>query len=119
MGRGALFMSKEQYLEQMQALLGFRPYRGTLNILVNEEDREKIDWLKNGNAILIKGFIEGEREFGDVLAYKAELDETRCAIVLPKLSTHTEQLEIISDKKLREKLALADGDRITIKIIDA
>ncbi|HUB92435.1 MAG TPA: DUF120 domain-containing protein [Candidatus Saccharimonadales bacterium] len=116
LARGKYFMSKRAYMDQMKAKLSFTPYPGTLNISVPEGETHKVRLLKQTGGILIKGFKEGERTFGDVTAFKARLMGTSCAVILPKLSKYSDRIEVISGERLRGKLKLSDGDKVTISI---
>jgi riboflavin kinase, archaea type len=116
LGEGSYFMSKKGYLDQMREKLSMDPYPGTFNVNVSRAGKSKVDMLKKSGGILIKGFKEGEKAFGDVIAFKAELSGMDCAVIFPKLSTHTDKIEIIAEKELRKELKLTDGDKVTITV---
>lgn len=115
-GRGRYFMMQENYSEQMLKKLSFLPYYGTLNIRVLEEDLRKIRMLRKNKGVIIKGFRSSGKTFGNVKAYKAKVNGIKCAVVMPKLSTYTDIIEIASEKKLREVLDLVDGSFVKVKI---
>lgn len=112
--KGAYFMAQEFYATKFEEILGYRPYEGTLNIIISEEDLPKIQRIKNEcNSI-----ITGEDGFGTVGYKKCTLeDKISGAIVFPVKTTHKETyLEFIAEKKLRELLNLNDGDRVKLEI---
>jgi len=114
MGKGTYFMSQEMYIKQFQEKLHFKPYVGTLNI--------KLENNQNNNLINIPkekfGLIKGKGKFGDVKFIKAMLNhEISGALVFPAKTGHTEDvLEFISNKNLREYLKLKDKDMVAITI---
>jgi riboflavin kinase len=114
MGKGTYFMSQEIYIKQFQEKLHFKPYVGTLNI--------KLENNQNNNLINIPkekfGLIKGKGKFGDVKFIKAMLNhEISGALVFPAKTGHTEDvLEFISNKNLREYLKLKDKDMVAITI---
>lgn len=112
--KGTYFMSQKIYSKQFKDKLGFKPFKGTLNILIKEEDVEKIDEIKKKDMELLKG----SAGFGDVLFIKAKLKEfIDGAIIFPEKTTHPEEfLEFVAEENLREKLNLRDGDEVVITI---
>ena len=86
MGEGGYYICQPEYMEQFQKKLGFRPFEGTLNILVDKEDVSKLEILRN-TGLLINGFERDGRTFGNVLAYKAKIRNKGCAVIAPERST--------------------------------
>lgn len=117
LGEGRFFMGQNGYRKQFIKKLGIDSYKGTLNLALNKTNSKKLAQLKRRKGILIKGFKKGDRTFGEVLCYKAEISGLRCALVMPKLSKHKRTAEVISSKRLRTALGLKDGSvvRVTAK----
>lgn len=116
LGKGWFFMGQKEYIDQMVEKLGFLPYPGTMNVKVYDKELHKIKFVKEGRGMLIKGFEKDERAFGDVVIYKAEIDGMRCAVVMPKLSTHKDIIEIVAEKRLRDELKLDEGSEVKVRI---
>lgn len=116
LGRGRYFMSQKIYLNQIFEKLSIVPYPGTLNLRVLEKDLDKLKEVKKDEKILITGFVSEGKTFGDVIAYRAELNGTRCGVVIPKLSKHVNTIEVIAEKYLRGEFGLVDGDIVTVRI---
>lgn len=116
MGKGKEFMSIPQYQKQMADAFSFIPYLGTLNVMVSPEDISKIRHIGESNGTLIHGFEANGRTFGDVYAYRAEINGTKCILLMPKLSKHTDQIELIWSESLREKLKLIDGSKVKVRV---
>ncbi len=116
MGEGGYYISQPKYTEQFVKTLGFRPFEGTLNIVVNKEDVGKLEMLKSTAGHVIKGFDDEGRTFGDVLAYKAKIKNIDCAIVMPERSHYSEVVEVVCQYHLRRTLSLKDNDPIEVRV---
>lgn len=113
LGKAAYFLSQDFYVNNFEKNCGFRPYPGTLNVIVPEEYLPQINKVKNE----CKNIIKPDEGFGAVKYIKARLnDEITGAIVFPAKTTHEENyLEFIAKDKLRDKLNLEDDDVVTIE----
>jgi riboflavin kinase len=119
LGEGRYYMSLKGYVVQVEEKLGFKPYPGTLNIKLKTVDDilRKLE-LQKLPGIMIKGFSNGVRTYGNVKAFKAEINGTMpLAVVLPERTSHgIDVLEIIAPFNIREKLKLSDGDEVTVTV---
>ena len=113
LGKAAFFLSQDFYVNNFLKNCGFKPYPGTLNVIVPDEYLNHINEVKNN----CENIIEPEEGFGAVKYIKAILnDEITGAIVFPAKTEHTENyLEFIAQDQLRDKLNLKDGDTVTIE----
>ena len=113
MGKAEFFLSQEFYTKEFKKNLGFIPYPGTLNVIVDEKYLQNINEIKNS----CENIIKPNTEFGAVKYIKAILNnQIDGAIVFPAKTTHEENyLEFIAEEKLREKLNLNDGDIVNIE----
>ncbi|MBI5051325.1 DUF120 domain-containing protein, partial [Candidatus Micrarchaeota archaeon] len=70
------------------------------------------------NPIIIPGFKEGERNFGDLFAYKCRIDsKIEGAVIIPVRTHHgIEILEIIAPVELRKSLNKKTGDEVSVDI---
>lgn len=114
--KGGYFMSQEIYVSQFREKLGFSPFKGTFNILIEKEDLENVHKSRSKNSDLIKG----EGDFGDVEFINATLqDQLKGAVIFPVKTHHPEEfLEFITSENVRETLNLRDGDSVTLSIED-
>jgi riboflavin kinase, archaea type len=113
-GQGKYYVSLKEYKKQFKEKLDINPFAGTLNIKVKLN--KKKEFLENKNMILINGFIKKNRTFGDILAYKVRIKNIVCSIIIPKRTSHEENIiEIISNFNLREKFKLKTNDEIIIE----
>lgn len=116
MGEGKYYITQENYKNQFIEKLGFEPYKGTLNIEVDRNDLSKIWLLKNTKGIQINGFRSANRTFGACKCFVCKTKENDCAIIMPLRSHYTTTLEILSNKYLRRKLNVKDGDDVEIEV---
>ncbi|MBE6505412.1 MAG: DUF120 domain-containing protein [Methanobrevibacter millerae] len=113
LGKAAFFLSQDFYVNNFIKNCGFKPYPGTLNVVVGQKYLDKINEVKD----TCENIIKPDEGFGAVKYIKATLnDEIDGAIVFPAKTEHTENyLEFIAEKKLRDELNLKDGDIVSIE----
>ena len=113
LGKAAFFLSQDFYVNNFIKNCGFKPYPGTLNVIVPEEYLSQINEVKDN----CENIIKPDEGFGAVKYIKATLnDDVDGAIVFPAKTEHTENyLEFIAEKKLRDALNLKDGDIVSIE----
>jgi len=116
MGEGKYYTGQEGYINQFKEKLDFVPYPGTLNVEIKHIERNKIRLLKKYNAIIIDEFENNNRTFGGARCFRATIENTDGAIILPLRSHYSNILEFISPLCLREKLDLKDEDEVKIAI---
>lgn len=115
-GEGRHFLSLEGYKKRFRETFGFEPFEGTLNIKLGEEFLEGYERLKGKGGILIDGFVEKGKKFGSVKCFPAEVNGLDSLLILPEKTRYEEQVEIVSEEKLRDKLELEDGDEVEIVV---
>jgi riboflavin kinase len=109
-------VTQSGYQEQFTEKLGFEPYDGTLNVRVTPSDQSKLDSLRRGGGIVIKGFEKNGRTFGDVRCYPARIQNIDCAIAIPSRSHYNDVMEIVCRYHLRRTLGLKDGDMVEVRV---
>ncbi|MBE6528274.1 MAG: DUF120 domain-containing protein [Thermoplasmata archaeon] len=116
MGEGGYYICQEGYLTQFKSKLGFEPFQGTFNVRIYPEEIGKLDIIRSTAGILIEGFSNEGRSFGNVIAYKAKIHNIDCAIIVPERSHYADILEIIAPCSMRRTLSMSDGDRVDVKV---
>lgn len=113
LGKAAFFLSQDFYVNNFIKNCGFKPYPGTLNVIVPDEYLAQINEIKDN----CENIIKPDEGFGAVRFIEAILnDEINGAIVFPAKTEHTEKyLEFIAEKNLRDELNLKDGDIVSIE----
>lgn len=114
-GEGKFYLSLHGYVRQVESKLGFTPYPGTLNIKLDENERWKKQLLLQMDPIMIDGFREGDKTYGDLFAYNCKILGETCAVILPLRTHHgVEIIEIIAKDELRKKFNKTEGDKIKV-----
>ncbi len=118
LGQGRYYISQKPYLASFQKKLGFNPFHGTLNVRIHQNYADRLDLIRGSWPVIIPGFEEEGRTFGDVLCYPLKVVglKDKVAGILPRRTHYGANiLEIISDVCIRDSLKLDDGDEITIE----
>ena len=118
LGEGAYYVTQKGYMGQFDRKLCFKPFPGTLNVSVTEEDIEKRLLLREQKPIVIGGFRSAGRSFGKIDAYRCSIGGVPCAIIFPERSLHgLQMLEIVSAFNLRKKLGITDGSEVKVEVV--
>jgi riboflavin kinase len=118
MGEGQYYITRKGYTQQFEEKLGFHPYPGTLNLLLERKhDIVVREMLDNCPYIKVDGFQDEGRTFGAVKCYTISINSIPGAILSPLRTHHPKNIiEIISPVYLREALTLEDGDEVSVKL---
>lgn len=123
MHEGSYYVSIKGYYDQFKNKLGFEPFKGTLNLELSDAGisilREKLD---NIAPIIIEGFHNHNREYGQVKCYDVYISRidnrnlgTKAAILDIKRTHHNvNTIEILAKPYLRKLLNLKNGDKLII-----
>jgi len=117
-GEGAYYI--DVYSSKLRNALGFKPYLGTLNVkVVDDESRKAVSRMKNSPPLVLPGFRHKDRTFGDVICYRVKInDEIEGAVVIAQRTHHSEDiLEIVAPVNIRETLGLADDEKIKLTLV--
>jgi riboflavin kinase, archaea type len=108
LGQAQYFLSREGYCRQFAQKLGFVPFPGTLNVLLEEP------FPTGAQAITIEGFSEEGKSFGECKCYRIKINGIDAAVVRPERSSYPPELiEIIAPIELRA-LGPVDGDTVDV-----
>lgn len=125
MGEGGYYVAIKGYFDQFKNKLGFEPYKGTLNLKLNDTDLKILNELiKKINPIIIDGFEDQNRQYGPVFCYDIyvspldQRDKKIKAAILHIQRTHHKKniIEILAHDYLRDFFSLKDGDKLMIKL---
>jgi riboflavin kinase len=122
MGEGSHYIELPGYAVQFEGRLEYEPFPGTLNVDLDEESVRARAGMASLEPVPIDGWEDDDRTFGPAECYPVRIvageDSYEGAhIIVPERTHHDEdQLEIIAPDKLRAKLRLEDGDRVTVHV---
>jgi len=119
MGEGKYYISRPGYRNQIVSKLGFTPYPGTFNLVLDDGNLAKLQASINKLVhIRIDGFQTEDRTFGAVKAYKVEIENsTEGALIMPYRTHHNRNvIELIAPTFLRKQFELKEGDNVRINI---
>jgi riboflavin kinase len=112
-GNGKKYLALPWVRQQIEKLLGFNPYLGTLNLKLSKDNARRRRLLEKVNILKIRpaeGYCVG-------LLFKSSIGEIECGIVIPQVDGYPENLlEIIALVDLRALLHLSDGDTLSITV---
>ena len=112
LGQGQYFISREGYSRQFLQHLGFVPFPGTLNVLLEKP------FPAEQQAIRIEGFQQEGQIFGECQCYRIKLNGIEAAVVRPERSRYpAELIEVIAPVQLRLALGLEDGDAVELTLV--
>ena len=112
-GEGAEFLNLSWARKQIEEKLGFTPYSGTLNVRLDEKS------IKTKRALTKATGVEILPASGYCRAriFKASIMKVKCAALILEVPGYPEDVvEVISSANLREKLHLADGSPVDVKV---
>jgi len=115
---GSYYVGQKGYRLQFKRKLNFDPYPGTLNLRLSPSEISKKKELERYPSIIIDGFKNGKRFFGEVRCYPATINnQVEGAIVIMK-RTHYDNsvLEVIAPIYLRKRLNLKEGSKVKIEV---
>ena len=121
LGEGGYYISKRGYMEQFEKRLDWRPFEGTFNLRLEENEVPKIEAMKAAEGILIEGFEQEGRTFGKAWLFKCVLINgskkvEECAVISPKRTHYRRVIEVISPVYLRDELKAKDGESFVVRI---
>ncbi|HMF34453.1 MAG TPA: DUF120 domain-containing protein [Candidatus Lokiarchaeia archaeon] len=118
LGEGAYYMGQDQYKAQFKDTLGYAPFPGTFNLVLDEVNKQLIEQLFNSRPNLrVEGFASADRTFGPVIYITGAIQNVPCAILRIERTHHENRvIEIIAPENLREKFQAADGEAFEVQI---
>lgn len=118
LGEGGYYVSLSGYKKQFLKLLGFEPYPGTLNLVLDPSETDLRRQLKFLDGVEVRGFRAGGRSYGPVKCFRAKVEgKYRAGALVIERTHHGEAvLEVISPEHLREVLSLNEGDPVSVTV---
>ncbi len=116
-GKAAYFTQLDWVQEQCYTKLGFRPYPGTLNLEVAENNLPVVEVLRNEEGILL---IPPDPECCVAKTFPISVGTVSGALIVPEASVNIHGrkiIEILAPVRLKEVLGVHEGEWITLDII--
>ena len=89
LGEGAYYISLPGYKKQFISKLGFEPYPGTLNLKISDVfHKQFFDKLSNNDGILIEGFTDKKRTYGNVKCFPCTINSNIQGSIIVIERTH-------------------------------
>ena len=115
LGEGSYFVSLPYYNNAFAQIIGQKPFSGTLNLLVDSEERSHI--FKKISFLSLPGTTINHKTFGGVSYCFCTIKNISCLFIIPEINKHNNTvIELISSFNLRETLHLSDHSLVTIHI---
>ena len=117
-GQGKVLVKFDWVEKQIISKLGFVPFAGTLNLKISDPaSLAAFSAVKTGPAIIIE---PPNPEYCEGRIYRVLVDgRIEAAIVWPCVPNYPEDVaEIIAPVNLRDALKVADGDSVSLKLVD-
>lgn len=114
--RAGFFTQLDWVQEQCLSKLGFRPYLGTLNIEICEEDLSVIESIKKVEGVTL---IPPNPQFCMAQAFPISVSTVRGAIIVPSedVNIHGKTIvEVMAPVRLKDALGIADGDLVALLV---
>ena len=116
--KAAFFTQLDWVQNQCLEKLGFRPYPGTLNLEINQDDLPVIENLQKMDT---EELIPADPNFCTAKVLTVSLGSARGAIIIPAedVQVHGKNIvEIIAPIRIKEALKVNDGDSVTVIITE-
>ena len=113
LGESGKFLAIDWVDRQLNEKLGFSPFPGTLNIMLDDATVQEMLKKKATERLIHK--TEG---FCDAVLFKVVVAEKyECGVVIPLVKGYDGQLlEIVAPVHLKEALHIDDGDEVTLEL---
>ncbi len=116
LGEGAYYVSQSEFLTRFKEKMGFKPFVGTLNLRLKDQQLRNRSHLESMSFTEIDGFRNGRRSFGSVKCYPAVINgEIEGCVIRPGRTHYGEEvIEVLASVNLRKRLKLRDGDIVKV-----
>jgi riboflavin kinase, archaea type len=121
-GEGGYYLRQKEYSRQLQDILGYAPFAGTLNIVLSGASSAQAKRrLMQSDGCRVAGFNRGGRNFGGARLFPGGLRaggrKAACAVVLPDRTHHGENIvELVAKENLRKSLRLKEGQALEVSV---
>ena len=118
-GQGAYFTVLDWVVEQFERAMGEKPFPGTLNVRVSDEDIPKLEAFFSKKDFEI---VPRDTQFCSAALKKVKVNGLLGAAVFPSQDVRIhgkEVIEVMSSLPIKKTLQLSDGDEVIISSLDS
>src|SRR3989338_5124982 len=108
----------EKYYARLIGILGFRPFRGTLNLKLERNLNFKIYAQIMLDHILLDGSRHVEAYLAPARLHVKGQEYDCWAFRHEKTPQHSDEIEIIAADNIHEKFGLKDGDEVVLELFE-
>jgi riboflavin kinase len=116
LGEGRYYLSQPGYVVQFTERLGYTPFPGTLNVKLKPAEARRLGIVGEWNGVRIDGFQASGRTFGGATCFPARINGSRCHLIRPDRTHHTDVAEFVAAECLRKLLDLKDGTAVKVTL---
>jgi CTP-dependent riboflavin kinase len=123
LGEAKLFMRLDWVKRAIQERVGFLPYPGTLNLLL-ESDKDQLLWYQAKTSLEGIEIPPADSSFCAARLYRAEIENPRipgaerlrAAVIVPEVEGYPRnKIEVVAPVPVKETLRVHDGDPLTVE----
>jgi len=118
-GQGAFFVGLDWVVAQFRQAMGFRPFPGTLNVRVWEDDPEHLERFFSHKDFEL---VPDNPDYCSASLRRIRINEIQAAAVFPSEDVRIhgrDVVEIIAGCNVKQSLGLQDGDTVIITDYEA
>lgn len=112
----------EKFCYRIKAILGFEPYKGTMNIRLEKPVDIEMYSTKTIEHILVDGRKIVEAHLAPVVLHVRsgeQLIDHECWAIKPTNATHgSDMIEVIDKERLKDKFSLKEGDEVEVTFFE-
>lgn len=118
-GHASLLLSRPEVSRDIERLVGFRPYPGTLNLHLPGPFTGRLPYYLDARTLPLDELPTQQRSAGCFLGAGHVGADLRCVVLrLDRPEYAPNLVELISDRSLRLAAGLRDGDLLEVALLD-
>ena len=113
LGESGNFLGISWVNNQIQEKMRFSPWQGTLNIVLDDGEAQRILRAREAERI-----VAGEPGFCDAIIFRGMINQKyECGVIIPLVPSYPENiLEIVAPVRLKDALGVDDGDMVELEL---